>query len=126
MTQRFSRDAEVIESADRLPVLPLRDVVLFPHVAMPLLVGRAGSLAALEAAEGVEGAEGNHLVLLLTQKDSTVQEPAASDLFRIGTLARVLQYTKLPNGAARVLVEGIARARVVKFCLLYTSPSPRD
>lgn len=115
MTQRFSRDAEVIESADRLPVLPLRDVVLFPHVAMPLLVGRAGSLAALEAAEGVEGAEGNHLVLLLTQKDSTVQEPAASDLFRIGTLARVLQYTKLPNGAARVLVEGIARARVVKF-----------
>ncbi|MEK7240047.1 MAG: endopeptidase La [Gemmatimonadota bacterium] len=110
MTQRFLRDAEVIETADRLPVLPLRDVVLFPHVAMPLLVGRAGSLAALEAAETAD-----HLVLLVTQRDSSVQEPAASDLFRTGTLARVLQYTRLPNGAARVLVEGLARARVVKF-----------
>ena len=110
MTQRFLRDAEVIESADRLPVLPLRDVVLFPHVAMPLLVGRAGSLAALEAAEASD-----HLVLLVTQKDSSVQEPAASDLFRTGTLARVLQYTRLPNGAARVLVEGLARTRVVRF-----------
>jgi len=91
-------------------VLPLRDVVLFPHVAMPLLVGRAGSLAALEAAEASD-----HLVLLVTQKDSSVQEPAASDLFRTGTLARVLQYTRLPNGAARVLVEGLARTRVVRF-----------
>jgi ATP-dependent Lon protease len=110
MTQSFMRDAEVIESADRLPVLPLRDVVLFPHVAMPLLVGRAGSLAALEAAEAAD-----HLVLLVTQKDSSVQEPAAGDLFRTGTLARVLQYTRLPNGAARVLVEGLARTRVVRF-----------
>jgi len=110
MTQRFLRDTEVIETADRLPVLPLRDVVLFPHVAMPLLVGRAGSLAALEAAEASD-----KMVLLLTQRDSTVQEPAAADLYRIGTLARVLQYTRLNNGAARVLVEGLARAEVVKF-----------
>ncbi len=110
MTQQFLRDSEVIESATRLPVLPLRDVVLFPHVAMPLLVGRPGSLAALEAADAAD-----KLVLLVAQKDSGVQEPAASDLFRTGTLARVLQYTRLPNGAARVLVEGLARARVVKF-----------
>src|SRR3972149_2596173 len=110
MTQLFIRDSDVIEPAGRLPVLPLRDVVLFPHVAMPLLVGRAGSLAALEAAEAAD-----HLVLLVTQKDSSMQEPAAADLFRTGTLARVLQYTKLPNGAARVLVEGLARARVARF-----------
>ena len=110
MTQRYLRDSEVIEAADRLPVLPLREVVLFPHVAMPLLVGRAGSLAALEAAEG-----GDKLLLLLTQKDSSVQEPTASGLYRGGTLARVLQFTRLPNGAARVLVEGLARARVTRF-----------
>ncbi len=110
MTQRFIRDTDVIETADRLPVLPLRDVVLFPHVAMPLLVGRAGSLAALEAAEAAD-----KMVLLLTQRDSTVQDPGASDLYRTGTLARVLQFTRLPNGAARVLVEGLARAQVVKF-----------
>ncbi|MDQ8155395.1 MAG: endopeptidase La [Gemmatimonadota bacterium] len=110
MTQHYLRDAETIEAADRLPVLPLRDVVLFPHVAMPLLVGRSGSLAALEAAESTD-----KLVLLLTQKDSTVQDPGAADLHRTGTLGRVLQFTKLPNGAARVLIEGLARARVLKF-----------
>ena len=113
MTQRFLRDTEVIETADRLPVLPLRDVVLFPHVAMPLLVGRAGSLAALEAAEGAE--RGDKLLLLLTQRDSAVQDAAAADLYRTGTLGRVLQFTRLPNGAARVLVEGLARAQVTKF-----------
>ncbi|MHB8839068.1 MAG: LON peptidase substrate-binding domain-containing protein, partial [Gemmatimonadaceae bacterium] len=100
MTQKFYRDAEILEAADRLPVLPLRDVVLFPHVAMPLLVGRAGSLAALEAAEA-----GDKLILLLTQRDSSIQDPAAADLYRVGTLARVLQFTRLPNGAARVLIE---------------------
>jgi ATP-dependent Lon protease len=110
MTQRYLRDSDVIETSGRLPVLPLRDVVLFPHVAMPLLVGRAGSLAALEAAEASD-----KLVLLTTQRDSSVQDPAAADLFRTGTLGRVLQFTRLPNGAARVLVEGLARAHVVKF-----------
>src|SRR3972149_8989577 len=98
MTQLFIRDSDVIEPAGRLPVLPLRDVVLFPHVAMPLLVGRAGSLAALEAAEASD-----KLVLLMTQRDSSVQDPAAADLFRTGTLGRVLQYTRLPNGAARAV-----------------------
>ncbi|MBM3908438.1 MAG: endopeptidase La [Gemmatimonadetes bacterium] len=110
MTQHYLRDSDVIEAADRLPVLPLRDVVLFPHVVMPLLVGRAGSLAALEAAEA-----GDKLVLLVTQRDSGVQDPTASDLYRIGTLGRVLQFTRLPNGAARALVEGLARAHVSKF-----------
>ncbi|MHB1070287.1 MAG: LON peptidase substrate-binding domain-containing protein, partial [Gemmatimonadaceae bacterium] len=110
MMQRFLRDSEIIETSGRLPVLPLRDVVLFPHVAMPLLVGRAGSLAALEAAEASD-----KLVLLMTQRDSSVQDPAAADLFRTGTLGRVLQFTRLPNGAARVLVEGLARAQVTKF-----------
>jgi ATP-dependent Lon protease len=108
--QTFFRDDERIETGDRLPVLPLRDVVLFPHVVMPLLVGRAGSLAALDAAEA-----GDKYVLLVTQRDSTVQDPKAPDLHRVGTLARVLQLTRLPNGAARALVEGLARARVTKY-----------
>ena len=110
MTQHYLRDSESIEAADRLPVLPLRDVVLFPHVVMPLLVGRAASLAALEAAESAD-----KLVLLLTQKDGTAQEPGASDLYRVGTVGRVLQYTRLPNGSARVLIEGVARAQVKRF-----------
>ena len=110
MTQHYLRDSESIEAADRLPVLPLLDVVLFPHVVMPLLVGRAASLAALEAAESAD-----KLVLLLTQKDGTAQEPGASDLYRVGTVGRVLQYTRLPNGSARVLIEGVARAQVKRF-----------
>lgn len=110
MTQRFFRDTELIETPDRLPVLPLRDVVLFPHVAMPLLVGRAASLAALEAAE-----KGGGMVLLLAQKDSSIQDPTSADLFRVGTLARIVQLHKLPNQTVRVLIEGVARARVVKF-----------
>ena len=77
---------------------------------MPLLVGRAASLAALEAAESAD-----KLVLLLTQKDGTAQEPGASDLYRVGTVGRVLQYTRLPNGSARVLIEGVARAQVKRF-----------
>ncbi|MBW7934909.1 MAG: endopeptidase La [Gemmatimonadaceae bacterium] len=110
MTKRFFRDAELIETPDRLPVLPLRDVVLFPHVAMPLLVGRPGSLAALDAAEA-----GDKLVLLVTQRDGTAPDPVASDLYRVGTVARIVQLTRLPNHTARVLVEGLARAQVVRF-----------
>jgi ATP-dependent Lon protease len=95
---------------DRLPVLPLRDVVVFPNVVMPLLIGRAASLAALEASAGE-----NQMVLLVAQRDPETQEPAAADLYRVGVVARVLQATPLPNGATKVLFEGVSRARVSRY-----------
>ena len=106
----FFVDGESFATADKLPVLPLRDVVVFPYVVMPLLVGRAASLAALEAANGTD-----NLVLLVAQRDSEKQEPAAADLYRVGVIARVRQLSRLGTGTVRVLVEGITRARVSRF-----------
>jgi ATP-dependent Lon protease len=106
----FHVDGETITTPDRLPVLPLRDVVVFPYVAMPLLVGRAASLAALEAASGSD-----NLVLLVAQRDPETQEPASADLYRVGVVARVRQLSRLGTGTVKVLVEGIARARVTRY-----------
>jgi ATP-dependent Lon protease len=106
---KFSRDADIFEIPDRLPVLPLRDLVVFPYAVMPLLVGRQGSLAAVEAA-----ADGG-MILLVAQRRGDVQEPAAGDLERVGVAARILQATKLPGGTTKVLVDGVARARVTRY-----------
>ena len=97
-------------AAERLPVLPLRDVVFFPYVVMPLVVGRPGSLAAVNAA-----AAGDGRIVLVSQRDSDVQEPAASQLYRVGVVARVTQLTPLGNGSTRVLLEGLYRARVTRY-----------
>jgi ATP-dependent Lon protease len=122
----FPTDGRDLVTSDRLPVLPLRDVVVFPYVVMPLLVGRAASLAALEA-----GNEEDRLVLLVAQRDAETQEPAAADLFRVGVVARVRQFARLGTGTVRVLIEGIARARVTRYvpgtdCLrAIVEPMPR-
>src|SRR5919112_966242 len=100
----FPTGGSPLVTSDRLPVLPLRDVVVFPYVVMPLLVGRAASLAAVEAA-----AADDKFVLLVAQRSGEVQEPAASDLFRVGVVGRVHQLQRLANGTSKVLVEGIAR-----------------
>jgi ATP-dependent Lon protease len=94
----------------RLPVLPLRDVVVFPYVAMPLLIGRQGSLGAIEAA----AAEGG-LVFLVAQRSADTEEPTAGDLHRVGVIARIAQATRQTNGTARILVEGLSRARVTRY-----------
>ncbi len=101
--------------ADRLPVLPLRDTVLYPHVVMPLLVGRPASLAALEsAASGLEpGADAR--LFLVAQREADVLEPVAADLQRVGTIARILQHVRLPNGTVKILVEGMGRARATRY-----------
>ncbi|MDB4889001.1 MAG: ATP-dependent protease La, partial [Gemmatimonadetes bacterium] len=106
----FLVDGENFATPDRLPVLPLRDVVVFPYVAMPLLVGRAASLAALDAASATD-----NLVLLVAQRDPETQEPASADLYRVGVVARVRQLSRLGTGTVKVLVEGIARARVTRY-----------
>ena len=99
-----------LAAGDRVPVLPLRDVVLFPHVVMPLLVGRPASLAAVDAAGGAD-----KQILLVAQRNAEVQEPAAGDLFRVGVVGRIHQLASLANGATKVLVEGVARVRVTRY-----------
>ena len=110
MSPRYSRDAEQAEIAERLPVLPLRDMVLFPYVVTPLLVGRPATLAAIEAAM-----EEERWILLVAQRAAEVEEPAAADLHRTGVVGRILRVDRLPNGTAKVLVEGFARARVSRY-----------
>ena len=110
MTQTFQRDNETIPTSDRIPVLPLRDVVIFPYVVIPLLVGRPASLAAIEAALAED-----KILLLVAQRDGEKQEPAAADLHRTGVVGRVIQVSRLPTGTTRVLVEGIARARITRY-----------
>jgi ATP-dependent Lon protease len=106
----FPTDGPPLVTAERLPVLPLRDVVVFPYVVMPLLVGRTASLAAIEAAN-----DEDRLVLLVAQRDAETQEPAAADLYRVGVVARVRQLSRLGQGTVRVLVEGLVRARVTRY-----------
>ena len=105
----YFRDSEEFAVPERLPVLPLRDVVLFPHVVVPLLVGRAASIAALEAARETG------FLFLVAQRSGETQEPAAADLHRVGVVARVVQVAALPAGTTKVLVEGIARGRVTRY-----------
>jgi ATP-dependent Lon protease len=103
-------NSEEIEVPSNLPLLPLRDVVIFPHMVYPLLLGRQFSIDALQEAMVKE-----KLVFLCTQKRSAVEEPKESDLYRVGTVARILQVMKLPNGMLKVLVEGVMRARILKY-----------
>jgi len=93
-----------------MPVLPLRDVVVYPYMVIPLFVGRERSIKSLEVAT-----DENKQVLLVAQKDSTEEQPDARNLYEIGTLANILQLLKLPDGTVKVLVEGISRAKVARF-----------
>ena len=90
-----------------LPMLPLRDVVVFPHMVIPLFVGRAKSIAALEAAM-----EADRTVMLVAQKSAADDEPSIEDMFETGCVASILQLLKLPDGTVKVLVEGRQRARI--------------
>ena len=93
-----------------LPVLPLRDIVVFPHMVVPLFVGRDKSVRALE-----EVMRADKQILLATQKNSADDDPATDDIYDVGVIATVLQLLKLPDGTVKVLVEGKDRAAVVKF-----------
>lgn len=93
-----------------LPVLPLRDIVVFPHMVVPLFVGREKSVRALD-----EIMKGDKQILLATQKNSVDDDPAADAIYQTGVLATVLQLLKLPDGTVKVLVEGKGRARLTRF-----------
>ncbi|HEX5512825.1 MAG TPA: LON peptidase substrate-binding domain-containing protein, partial [Gammaproteobacteria bacterium] len=91
-----------------MPALPLRDVVVYPHMVIPLFVGREKSIMALEAAM-----EEDKRILLVAQTSAELDDPAAEDLYTVGTISTILQMLKLPDGTVKVLVEGVQRARVV-------------
>jgi len=107
---QIEREGEVIDIEEKLPLLPLRDVVLFPHMTVPLLVGRVPSVNAIE-----EAVAGNRILFATAQKRPDVVDPQKDDLYRLGTVVRVLQLFRLPDGTMRVLVEGLSRARVRRF-----------
>ncbi len=101
-----------LERSERIeiPVLPLRDVVVYPHMVIPLFVGREKSISCLETAM-----ETNKQVLLVAQKQADTDEPTVDDLFEVGTVATILQLLKLPDGTVKVLVEGQQRAKINHF-----------
>ena len=103
MSNELDLPAEALE----LPLLPLRDVVVFPHMVIPLFVGRPKSIRALETAM-----ESGKSILLVAQKSAAKDEPDADDMYRIGCIANILQMLKLPDGTVKVLVEGVQRARI--------------
>ena len=92
------------------PVLSLRDVVVYPHMVIPLFVGRDRSILALDQSMNID-----KRIVLVTQRSAEIDEPTESDLFEVGTLATVLQLLKLPDGTTKVLVEGGERVKINKF-----------
>jgi len=103
-------ELKIMKTTIELPLLPLRDVVVYPHMVIPLFVGREKSIEALEAAMS-----GEKQILLLAQKDPADDEPSEEGLYRVGTVATVLQLLKLPDGTVKVLVEGEQRGEIEQF-----------
>ncbi|MCF6250222.1 MAG: endopeptidase La [Methylococcaceae bacterium] len=101
---------DLIHLDELIPVLPLRDVVVYPHMVIPLFVGRDKSIDAIEAAMNED-----KQLLLVAQKEADIDEPDFEDLYRAGTLANILQLLKLPDGTVKVLVEGEQRCKVIKY-----------
>lgn len=99
-----------VEIPDSLPILPVRDIVVFPYMIIPLFVGREISIKAIEYALSKD-----RMILLLTQKDLSLENPAVEDLYRIGTVGMIMRMLKLPDGRVKILVQGLAKARVKQF-----------
>ncbi|MCU7905449.1 MAG: endopeptidase La [Candidatus Thiodiazotropha sp. (ex Epidulcina cf. delphinae)] len=110
MGQEYIASVKTIDQSNVVPVLPLRDVVVYPHMVIPLFVGRDKSILALDAAM-----QSNKQILLAAQKSADVDDPDVGDMYAIGTLANILQLLKLPDGTVKVLVEGGERASITEF-----------
>src|SRR5512135_177082 len=92
-----------------LPMMPIRDVVIFPHMMTPFVVGRESSIRALE-----DALAGDKKIFLATQHDASVDEPKPNEIYQVGTISNIVQSLKLPDGNIKVLVEGIERARILQ------------
>ena len=114
----MSDELTVKKESTLVPLLPLRDIVVFPHMVVPLFVGREKSIAALEEAMNKEKD-----VLLAAQVNPKTNDPKPDDIYKVGTLASIIQLLRLPDGTVKVLIEGKKRARINQFvtnpaCLL--------
>jgi len=105
----MSGELDLPQEKMELPLLPLRDVVVFPHMVIPLFVGRPKSIKALELAM-----ESGKSILLVAQKSAAKDDPESGDLYEIGCISNILQMLKLPDGTVKVLVEGTQRARIAR------------
>ena len=94
----------------KLPMMPIRDMVIFPHMMTPFVVGRESSVRALE-----EALTGDRKIFLATQHDASIDEPSADDIFETGTIGTIVQSVKMPDGNIKVLVEGVERARTLEL-----------
>src|SRR5438477_7046225 len=92
----------------RLPMMPIRDVVIFPYMMTPFVVGRESSVRALE-----EALAGDKKIFLATQHDASVDEPRPDEIYSVGTITNIVQSLKLPDGNIKVLVEGVERAKII-------------
>ena len=113
MSKTETKNADLQQSVEipkKLPLLPIRDIVVFPYMVLPLFVGREMSIKAIEVA-----LEGNRMIFLTSQKDISVENPTPSDLYSMGTVGVIMRMLKLPDGRIKILVQGVARARTVKF-----------
>jgi ATP-dependent Lon protease, bacterial type len=93
-----------------LPLMPLRELVVFPQTAVPLFIGRAKSIVAIDKAY-----QKDKLIFLATQKDPKIDSPTPEDIYRVGTISRILQLVRLPDNTLKVLVEGLARGRIIRY-----------
>src|SRR3982751_4990685 len=93
----------------KLPMMPIRDVVIFPHMMTPFVVGRESSVRALE-----EALAGDRKIFLATQHDASVDEPKPNEIYQVGTIVNIVQSLKLPDGNIKVLVEGVERGKILQ------------
>ncbi|MBI4681288.1 MAG: endopeptidase La [Nitrospirae bacterium] len=105
-----TKEEREVEIPTSLPILPVRDIVIFPYMILPLFVGREVSIKAIEHALA-----SNKMVLLITQKDVNVEIPVTDDLYTMGTAGTILRTLKLPDGRLKILVQGLAKAKILKF-----------
>jgi ATP-dependent Lon protease len=104
------KEESEVEIPESLPILPVRDVVIFPYMILPLFVGRDISIKAIE-----EASDSNKLILLVSQKDVNIETPSEADLYKVGTVGTILRMLKLPDGRLKILVQGLTKARVTEF-----------
>lgn len=104
------KEEKEVQIPDNLPVLPVRDIVVFPYMIIPLFVGREVSIKAIDQALA-----SNRMILLLTQKDLNIENPTTGDLYAVGTVGMIMRMLKLPDGRVKILVQGLSKARVTKF-----------
>ncbi|MBR9979790.1 MAG: LON peptidase substrate-binding domain-containing protein, partial [Desulfatitalea sp.] len=106
----IEEDIGDVDIPTTLPLLPVRDVVIFSDMLLPLFVGREKSVRAVEAALAKD-----RFLFVVTQKDPAVENPKAGDVFNVGTISRILRVLKLPDGRVKALVQGFAKARIVRY-----------